>query len=76
MIKTFSFAAVHMTVAFTVVYLLTGDVLAGGAIALIEPLCNTVAYHFHERFWRRRTDNDPASAGPGINRHPARHAHA
>ena len=53
MIKTISFACVHMTVAFTVVYLLTGNVLAGGAVALIEPLCNTVAYHFHERIWER-----------------------
>lgn len=53
MTKTFSFAAVHMTVAFTVVYLLTGDWLAGGVVALIEPLCNTVAYHFHEKLWTR-----------------------
>lgn len=51
--KTLSFAVMHMTVAFVVVYLLTGDVLAGGAVALIEPLCNTVAFHFHEKFWNR-----------------------
>ena len=54
MAKTLSFAALHMTVAFTVVYLMTGDLIAGGAVALIEPMCNTVAYHFHERFWSRR----------------------
>lgn len=51
--KTLSFAVMHMSVAFTVVYLLTGDVLAGGAVALIEPLCNTVAFHFHEKWWAR-----------------------
>ena len=49
--KTMSFAAVHFTVAFSVGYLMTGSVLVGGAIALVEPAINTVAYHFHERVW-------------------------
>ena len=65
MTKTISFAIVHMTVAFTVVYLMTGNVMAGGVVALIEPMCNTVAYHFHERFWSRRArrGGDPAPTG-------------
>ena len=54
MAKTMSFAAVHFTVAFSVAYLLTGSLAVGGAIALVEPLCNTVAYFFHEKFWQRR----------------------
>ena len=37
MIKTMSFAALHFTVAFSVAYLMTGSVLVGGAIALVEP---------------------------------------
>lgn len=53
MSKTMSFAAAHFTVAFTVAYLMSGSVLLGGAIALIEPLVNTVAYHFHEQVWNR-----------------------
>ena len=53
MTKTMSFAAVHFTVAFTVGYLMTGSVLVGGAIALVEPAVNTVAYHFHELVWKR-----------------------
>lgn len=53
--KTVSFAAIHMCVAFTVGYAMTGDVLVGGALALVEPLCNTVAYYFHEKLWQRRT---------------------
>ena len=53
MTKTMSFAAVHFTVAFSVGYLLSGSVLVGGAIALIEPTINTVAYHFHEQVWAR-----------------------
>lgn len=53
MTKTISFAAVHFTVAFSVAYLLSGSVLVGGAIALLEPTVNTVAYHFHEKVWQR-----------------------
>jgi uncharacterized membrane protein len=52
MTKTLTFAAVHMSVAFTVGYALTGSVAVGGALALVEPLVNTVAYHFHELAWR------------------------
>ena len=54
MTKTASFALVHFTVAFAVGYLMTGSVMVGGAIALVEPIVNTVAYHFHELVWKRR----------------------
>lgn len=53
MIKTMSFAAVHFTVAFTVGYLISGSLLVGGTIALVEPAINTVAYYFHEQVWER-----------------------
>ncbi|MBU8977576.1 MULTISPECIES: DUF2061 domain-containing protein [unclassified Lysobacter] len=53
MAKTFSFAAVHFSVAFTIGYLMTGSVWVGGALALVEPACNTVAFHFHEKVWKR-----------------------
>ncbi len=49
--KTMSFAAVHFTVAFTLTYFMTGDIVIGGAIALIEPALNTVAFYFHEKVW-------------------------
>lgn len=67
MAKTISFAAVHFTVAFTVAYLLTGSFVVGSAVALIEPMCNTVAYFFHEKFWQRLERNknaQRAEAGP------------
>ena len=54
MVKTMSFAAVHFSVAFTVGYILSGSLLVGGAIALVEPAINTVAYHIHEQLWKRR----------------------
>ena len=53
MTKTMSFAVVHFTVAFSVGYLMTGSLVVGGAIALVEPAINTVAYHFHEQVWKR-----------------------
>ncbi|QIL85211.1 DUF2061 domain-containing protein [Vibrio sp. HDW18] len=49
--KTLSFAAIHFTIAFTVAYLLTGDVLLGSLIAMLEPMINTVAFYFHEKAW-------------------------
>jgi uncharacterized membrane protein len=53
MTKTASFAIVHFCVAFTVGYAMTGSVLVGGAIALVEPAINTVAYFFHEKAWEK-----------------------
>lgn len=51
--KTMSFAGVHMAVAFLVGWAMTGNPWVGGALALVEPACNTVAYHFHEKLWKR-----------------------
>lgn len=56
--KTMTFAVVHFTVAFTVAWLLTGGVVVGGLVAMIEPLCNTVAYFFHEKWWERARARD------------------
>jgi len=53
MTKTLSFALMHFSIAFTVAYALTGDVVVGGAVALVEPAVNTIGYYFHERFWKR-----------------------
>ncbi|PMH42517.1 hypothetical protein BCU68_13840 [Vibrio sp. 10N.286.49.B3] len=50
--KTLSFAGLHFTIAFTVAYLLTGDIILGSLIALIEPSVNTVAFYFHEKGWQ------------------------
>lgn len=53
--KTVTFAITHMTVAFLVGWALTGSLAIGGALALVEPLVNTVAYFFHEKLWERRS---------------------
>ncbi|MDM0003106.1 DUF2061 domain-containing protein [Variovorax sp. J22P240] len=56
--KTISFAALHFSVAFAVTYLLTGDWRVSGAVALIEPCVNTVAFFFHELFWTRKEQQE------------------
>lgn len=53
MAKTASFAVVHFTVAFSVGYALTGSLVVGSALALVEPAINTVAFYFHELVWKR-----------------------
>ncbi|WP_242634388.1 DUF2061 domain-containing protein [Marinobacter salicampi] len=53
LIKTITFAVTHFIVAFSVAYVLTGDLLIGSLIAMVEPAINTVAYFFHEKFWKR-----------------------
>ncbi|UHD17713.1 DUF2061 domain-containing protein [Thiocapsa bogorovii] len=68
MAKTITFAILHMTVAFSVAYLLSGSLLVGGAIALVEPAINTVVYFFHEQVWehirQKRADGVPGSLLP------------
>jgi len=53
MAKTITFAVMHFSIAFGVVYAMTGSLLLGGAVALIEPAVNTVAFYFHEKAWKR-----------------------
>lgn len=57
MAKTISFAIVHFSVAFTVGYLLTGSILFGSIMAMVEPAINTVAFYFHEKIWNQLQQN-------------------
>lgn len=54
LIKTFTYLALHLTIGFSVAYLLTGSVHIAGGIALIEPCVNAVAFFFHEKAWAKR----------------------
>ena len=51
LIKTGTYAAMHMAVAMAVAYALSGSWVVALGIGLVEPLVQTVAYHFHERAW-------------------------
>jgi uncharacterized membrane protein len=61
--KTLSFAVVHFSIAFSLGYLVTGSIWVGGALAVLEPTLNTVAYHIHERVWQRRMADSERSTG-------------
>lgn len=60
--KTMTFAILHFGVAFTVAYLLTGSILIGGLMALVEPACNTVVFYFHEKAWKHFEKAQPTVA--------------
>ena len=53
-LKTATYSLTHLTVAVAVAYALTRDWQIALTIGLIEPLVQTVAYHFHERLWEQR----------------------
>ena len=75
--KTLSFACLHFAVAFVVGWALSGDWRIGGALALVEPLCNTVVFYFHEKFWQRRQAPRAAHThGPARARHQGHFGHA
>ncbi|MDX5361534.1 MAG: DUF2061 domain-containing protein, partial [Alphaproteobacteria bacterium] len=45
----------HLAVAVTVAYAVSGSWAVALGIGLLEPVVQTVAYTLHERFWDRRT---------------------
>jgi uncharacterized membrane protein len=51
--KTLAFGAIHLLIAVSVGWLLTGSFVLAGALAIVEPLCNTVAHYFFDRWWQR-----------------------
>jgi len=49
--KKLSQVTVHMTIAFGLMYLLTGSAAFGGLAAVLEPIINVVLLPYHERGW-------------------------
>jgi len=54
MAKSASFGLMHVGIAFGVSYGLTGSWQMAGAITIAEPIVNTVAHYFFDRWWERR----------------------
>lgn len=52
--KTLSYATMHVGIATTLAYLLTGNWAISLGIGLIEPLVQTVAFPLHEWLWERK----------------------
>lgn len=57
--KTITFAIMHFSIAFAVTYLITGNFILGGVIAVVEPAVNTVGYFFHEKLWQKMNKAQP-----------------
>ncbi|MFN3792985.1 DUF2061 domain-containing protein [Massilia sp.] len=45
--------ALHMGVAFAVMYVATGSLAFGGMAAILEPICNVLLLPVHDRFWNK-----------------------
>ncbi|QRY78941.1 DUF2061 domain-containing protein [Pseudomonas sp. PDNC002] len=72
MLKTVTFTLMHFVIAFSVAYALTGSIAVGGLVAIVEPLCNAVGFHVHEKVWKRFDRGDSpreATAHRWIHRH-------
>ncbi|WP_313087619.1 DUF2061 domain-containing protein [Pseudomonas sp.] len=73
MLKTVTFTLMHFCIAFSVTYALTGSAAAGGLVAAIEPLCNSVGFYLHERLWqrmeKRRQSAQPIPAHAWLHHH-------
>lgn len=54
MAKSATFGVMHLGIAFSVSYALTGSWSIAGAITVVEPVANTVAHYFFDRWWARR----------------------
>lgn len=66
MLKTISFGIMHISVAFLVIWAITGDWRLGGITAMVEPLINTLAYHVHEKVWKKSGGRQRAPVDNGI----------
>lgn len=51
MAKSAVFGVIHLGIAFSLSYMLTGSLAIAGTITLVEPLVNTVAHYFFDRCW-------------------------
>lgn len=65
--KTCTFAVLHFSVAFSVAYLLTGSLVVGGTLALLEPAINTVVFYFHEKMWAKAENRATASSEAALS---------
>lgn len=60
--KTATYSLMHLVVAMSVAYGLTGSWKAALAIGMIEPAMQTIAYTLHEKAWRRAAPRINAAA--------------
>lgn len=60
--KTVLFGATHLVIAVAVGWALTGSFVLASALAIVEPLANTLAHHFFDHWWEGGGRPDAAAA--------------
>jgi len=50
-LEKISLTAMHMGVAFLVMFFATGSMAFGGLVAILEPVCNVLLMPFHDKLW-------------------------
>ncbi|MBI1362966.1 MAG: DUF2061 domain-containing protein [Proteobacteria bacterium] len=55
LLKTISYGSLHVCVATTVAYTLTGNFALSLGIGLLEPLVQTLVFPLHEWVWEHRS---------------------
>ncbi|MFO1242375.1 MAG: DUF2061 domain-containing protein [Rickettsiales bacterium] len=59
--KTITYGMMHVTVAVTIAYLITGNFMMALGIGLIEPGVQTICFFMHETAWERSNFLRPAA---------------
>ena len=67
LLKTGSYYLIHICVAATVAYAVTGNLWASLTLSLLEPTVQAVAFFFHEKAWERAAQRRAAQAQQGHN---------
>ena len=72
LLKTLTYSVMHLTVAISVAYALTGNLAIALGIGLIEPAVQTIAYMVHEKAWSKfSSEKDPAHLDSASHNFPA-----
>ena len=56
--KALTFLVIHLLISFSVVYVLTGDAITGGVVAVIEPIINFFAFLLLDANWRDKKNHE------------------
>ena len=51
LLKAISWRIIASIIAFSIIFLITGSVVLGGTISLIDILVKIIAFYFHEKSW-------------------------
>ncbi|MBL0421242.1 DUF2061 domain-containing protein [Ramlibacter sp. AW1] len=62
--KTASYYLLHMLVAISVAYAVTGNLMLSLTLSLVEPTVQAVAFFFHEKLWDRLAHKRPGDLVP------------